>query len=65
MYILPTNDREMENLCDMEQFKGRHNVIMTVKEEMYKRGGKLTIEDFVLIIKRYNKKGWQNYCGTV
>ena len=33
MYILPTNDREMENLCDMEQFKGRHNVIMTVKEE--------------------------------
>ena len=38
---------------------------MTVKEEMYKRGGKLTIEEFLLIIKRNNRKGWQNYCGTV
>lgn len=61
MYILPKDDKELEMYCDMEQFKGRHNVIMTVKEEMYKRGGKLTIEEFVLIIKRNNRKGWKNW----
>ena len=32
-----------------------------VLEEMYKRGGKLTIEEFVLIIKRNNRKGWKNW----
>ena len=61
MYILPKDDKELEMISDMEQFKGRHNVIMTVKEEMYKRGGKLTIEEFVLIIKRNNRKGWKNW----
>lgn len=62
MYLLPKNDKEFLDLCDLEQFKGRHNVIMEVKQYMENNDNHMTCEDFLGMIKRYNKDGWPNWC---
>ncbi len=62
MYLLPKNDNEFLDLCKLEQFKGRHNVIMEVKQYMENNDYHMTYEDFLGMIKRYNKDGWPNWC---
>lgn len=61
MYILPRNDKEFEDLCDTEQFKGRHNVIMTIKEYLTENDV-LSLSDFADMISYYNKRGWKSFC---
>ena len=63
MYILPKNDAEFLDLCDIEQFKGRHNVIMAVKQ-LFDEYGYETInkEDFIGFVKFHNKNGWEDWC---
>lgn len=62
MYLLPKNDHEFLDLCDLEQFKGRHNVIMEVKQYMEENNYTMTYDDFLGMIKRYKKDGWPNWC---
>lgn len=62
MYLLPKNDNEFLDLCDLEQFKGRHNVIMEVKQYMENNNYAMTYEDFLGMIKRYQKDGWPSWC---
>lgn len=61
MYILPKNNREFEKLCDLEQFKGRHNVIMAIKEYLIENDN-ISLPDFIDMIEYYNKRGWKNWC---
>lgn len=62
MYLLPKNDKDFENLCKQQMFRGRHNVIMEVKQYMENNDYHMTYEDFLGMIKRYNKDGWPNWC---
>lgn len=61
MYILPRNDKEMKSIMDMENFKGRHNVIMSIKEYL-QNNDSLDLQTFVDMISYFNKKGWPNWC---
>lgn len=61
MYILPRNDKEMKSVMDMEQFKGRHNVIMNVKEYL-QNNDYLDLSTFIDMVNYFNKKGWPNWC---
>ena len=62
MYILPKNDREVDSLCDMARYKGRHDVIMEVKTYMEENNYKITYDAFLGMIKHHNKKGWPSWC---
>lgn len=61
MYILPKNDEEMKSVMDMEQFKGRHNVIMNIKEYL-QNNDSLDLHTFVDMVCYFNKVGWPNWC---
>lgn len=61
MYILPRNDKEMKSVMDMENFKGRHNVIMNIKEYL-QNNDSLDLQTFIDMISYFNKKGWPNWC---
>ncbi len=61
LYKLPRNDEDMEDLMDTEQFKGRHQVIMAIKETLFEwdQEKKISLEDFVEFVRFMNKrKGW-------
>ena len=61
MYRLPRNDEDREDLMDVEQFKGRHQVIMAIKEILFEwdQEKKISLEDFADFIRFMNKrKGW-------
>ena len=61
MYILPKNDKEMKSVMDMENFKGRHNVIMNIKEYL-QNNDSLDLHTFIDMVCYFNKKGWPNWC---
>lgn len=60
MYILPKTDLDFLELCKLEQFKGRHNVIMTIKSYLLTHKT-IDLETFVELITKYNKEGWPNW----
>ncbi len=60
MYILPKDDSEFLELCKLEQFKGRHNVIMTIKNYL-QQNDNLSLESFVDLVCKCNKEGWPNW----
>lgn len=61
MYKLPRNDEELESTLDMENFKGRHNVIMNIKEYL-QNNDSLDLQTFIDMVAYFNKKGWPNWC---
>lgn len=61
MYILPRNDKEMKSVMDMEQFKGRHDVIMNIKEYL-QNNDSLDLSTFIDMVDYFNKKGWPSWC---
>lgn len=61
MYILPRNDKEMKSVMDMEQFKGRHDVIMNIKEYL-QNNDSLDLSTFIDMVDYFNKKGWSSWC---
>lgn len=61
MYILPRNDKEMQSVMDMENLKGRHNVIMNIKDYLQKNES-LDLDTFVDMVTYFNKRGWPNWC---